>query len=104
MKRFFLSAIGILVLSASAITTNKALNEQSKINILLRGSIIALTQNEDLSGNESGGGYPICTVTYNCSSLGTVTGSISCTGHKCDRGTNFLGTPYVECDGVKTFC
>lgn len=96
MKKFFLFGLSLLVLSASATITWKTLNKQFKMRGLLEGNVIALAQNE-------GGGYS-CTVTYNCQSMGTVTGEISCTGSTCKRGTNLIGTPYVECDGHRTTC
>ena len=52
---------------------------------------------EVLTGGEVG--EYSCSVTSNCFSFGQQTGSVSCTGKNCKRGTG-----WVECDGHRTNC
>jgi hypothetical protein len=50
-------------------------------------------------GSTSGGGGTTCTVTSKCFAGGIETGSVSCSGRTCSRGTG-----WVKCDGNTTYC
>ena len=57
------------------------------------------TQNAEAKKDAIGDGNGSCTVSSNCFSMGTVMGSVSCTGTTCSRGFE-----YVKCDGKRTDC
>jgi hypothetical protein len=91
--KIFFYGIAVLAIVIGAASNVSLINSQK------RSSSIYLANQEALASEN---GYS-CTATYNCSYN---SGSISCTGVKeCKRGTStFLHTPWVECDGKRTYC
>jgi len=66
-------------------------------------SAIELMNLEALA-TETGSNYS-CSVSSNCYSFGSVSGSVSCTGDTCSRSSGgAFSKPWVECDGKRITC
>lgn len=91
------------IVMVAAIVVTAGWNISQNINGT-NASDLALNIVEALANNESGGGYR-CSVSSNCYGVGGVSGSVSCTGSTCSRGSGgAFSKPWVECDGRKTSC
>jgi hypothetical protein len=111
-KRFFKNGTkGKVIAIIIPLFLLSGLNAQ-QVKITKQGDDHGLVQPNTSGGGSSGGGNSgySCTVTRNCTNLGVVVGSISCTGtEKCEMGfkagaLGFGGTDYVKCDGRITVC
>ncbi len=93
-NQFIKKSLGILsliVLTAVISINTKSLNTTT--------SDFSLVNLISLNTANAENGYS-CTVSSTCfMGLGTVSGSVSCSGSNCSRGTE-----WVKCDGKKTEC
>ncbi|QTD38777.1 hypothetical protein JL193_05790 [Polaribacter batillariae] len=91
MKSKILTSLGIAVIAMALFLNTNSIND-NKSNLDLASFISLNTANAE-------GGYS-CTVTSTCfMGFGTVSGSVSCSGSTCSRGSE-----WVKCDGKKTEC
>ena len=100
MKKLVFGIAVALILSGGMIAGYHATQTQNLVSGLVKAGIEALS-----AGETPGSGGTSCTVTSTCYDLGKPSGSVSCTGTKCERSNGGWNTePWVKCDGVKTSC
>jgi uncharacterized protein YxeA len=89
--KFILGGIVVVAIAGFAMF-NMSLNQQNQhLSVLSLAGLLSLSQTETPYS---------CTVTTNCTNgLGTVTGTVSCTGTICSRSST-----WVQCNGNKTNC